>query len=49
MRPTSKMDPLNTSVPSRQSSAFRALLTLLVVSVSLAGCGGGSMADLKAI
>ena len=47
MRPTSKMDPLNTAVPSRQSSAFRALLTLLFMSVSLAGCGGGSMADLK--
>jgi type IV pilus assembly protein PilP len=47
MRPLPELDPVNASVWSRRSSAFRALLTMLFVSVPLAGCGGGSMADLR--
>ena len=47
MRPLSKLDPFNDAEPSRQSGALRALVTVLAVSVLVAGCGGGSMADLK--
>jgi type IV pilus assembly protein PilP len=47
MRAISKLAPVNASVPSRQSSAIRALVTMLVACVALAGCGGGSMADLR--
>jgi type IV pilus assembly protein PilP len=35
------------SLPTRGSAIARALVTLLIVCVPLAGCGGGSMADLR--
>ncbi len=47
MRPLSTSDPVCSSVLSRQSTVFRALATILIVCVPLAGCGGGSMADLR--
>ena len=47
MRPLSTLDPAGNSESSRRSNAFRALVTLLVVCVPLASCGGGSMADLR--
>ena len=47
MRPLSKLDSVNNTGPSRRSGALRSLATMLAVSVLVAGCGGGSMADLK--
>ena len=47
MRPMSKLDPVDNAEPSRRSGAFRSLTSVLAVSVLVAGCGGGSMADLK--
>ncbi len=47
MRPLSTLDPVSTSVLRKQSTVFRALATILIVCVPLAGCGGGSMADLR--
>ena len=47
MRPQFAMEPVNTSVPMRRNGVFRTIVTLLVVCVPLAGCGGGSMADLR--
>jgi len=47
MRPLSTLDPVSTSVLRKQSTVFRALATILIVCVALAGCGGGSMADLR--
>lgn len=47
MQRLSKFGPVNNSEPSRQSGALRTLATMLTVSVLVAGCGGGSMADLK--
>ena len=47
MRPPSTSNPVSASVLSRQSGVFRAILTVLIVSVSLTGCGGGSTADLR--
>ena len=47
MRPQFTMEPVNTSVPMRRNGVFRTIVTLLVVCVPLAGCGGGSMADLR--
>ncbi len=47
MRPLSTSDPVSSSVLGRRSTVFRALATILIVCVPLAGCGGGSMADLR--
>jgi type IV pilus assembly protein PilP len=47
MRPLSTSDPVSSSVLGRQSTVLRALATILIVCVPLAGCGGGSMADLR--
>ena len=47
MRAMPKLAPVSTSVASRQCSAIRALVTMLVVCLALAGCGGGSMSDLR--
>lgn len=47
MRPLSTSDSFDISVLSTRSSAIRALMALLVVCVPLAGCGGGSDADLR--
>lgn len=46
MRPLSTLDPVNTAAPSGRSSALRGFASALMVSVLVAGCGGGSMADL---
>ena len=43
----SSVDPDKARVPARRGTIARALVTLLVVCVPLAGCGGGSMADLR--
>ncbi len=47
MRPMSTSEPVSSTVLSRQGGVFRALVAMLVVCVPLAGCGGGSMADLR--
>ena len=47
MRPPSTWNLVGTSVLSRQRGVFRAILSVLFVSTSLAGCGGGSTADLR--
>jgi type IV pilus assembly protein PilP len=47
MRPLSTLDPVSTSVLRKPSTVLRALATILIVCVPLAGCGGGSMADLR--
>ena len=47
MRPQFLFDPVSVSVPMRPSNVFRAMVTALVVCVPLAGCGGGSDADLR--
>ena len=47
MRPLSTSGPVSSSVLSRQGGIFRAFVTILVVCVPLAGCGSGSMADLR--
>jgi len=47
MRPLSTPDPVSPTVPGRRSSAMRAILTVLGVSVLVAACGGGSTADLR--
>jgi type IV pilus assembly protein PilP len=47
MRPLSTLNPVGASVLSRQSGVFRAVLSVLIVGVSLTGCGGGSTADLR--
>jgi type IV pilus assembly protein PilP len=48
MRPLSITDSFSTFVVSARSGALRALVVTLAMSVSLAGCGGGSDADLRA-
>jgi type IV pilus assembly protein PilP len=45
--PEASFDRASVSVPTRRSGFARALATLLIVCVPLAGCGGGSMADLR--
>lgn len=47
MRPLSPSDSFDISVLSTRSSTTRVLMALLVVCVPLAGCGGGSDADLR--
>ena len=47
MRPLSSSDPVSSTVFGRRGGGFRVLVTMLVVCVPLAGCGGGSMADLR--
>ena len=47
MRPLSTPDSVSPTVVGRQSDAMRAILMVLVVSVSVAACGGGSTADLR--
>jgi type IV pilus assembly protein PilP len=47
MRLLSTLDPVSTSVLRKPSTVLRALATILIVCVPLAGCGGGSMADLR--
>jgi type IV pilus assembly protein PilP len=47
MRAMPKSALVNGSVPSRQSSAIRAIAIMLAVCLPLAGCGGGSMVDLR--
>ena len=47
MRSLSTSGSFGFSVLSRPGTVFRALATMLVVCVPLAGCGGGSMADLR--
>ena len=47
MRPLSTPDTVSPTLPGRSSSAIRAVLAVLVVSVSVAACGGGSTADLR--
>lgn len=47
MRPLSTLDPVSASVLRKPSTVLRALATILIVCVPLAGCGGGSMADLR--
>ena len=47
MRVMSIEDPADVSVHSARKGALRALLAVLAVCVPLAGCGGGSMADLR--
>jgi type IV pilus assembly protein PilP len=48
MRLLSTQDPVCTPVPSGRRGALRAFAAALVVCVPLAGCGGGSDADLRA-
>lgn len=43
----SSLEMSGTRAPLRSGGVVRALATLLVVCVPLAGCGGGSMADLR--
>ena len=47
MRPLPTSDPVSLFVLSKRGAVFRALAAILVVCVPLAGCGGGSMADLR--
>lgn len=48
MRLLSTSQRMSTSVRSGRGGAFRALMVMLAVCVPLAGCGGGSDADLRA-
>ena len=47
MRPLSTSDPFSIAVRNAGSGFVRALLIPLIISVPLAGCGGGSDADLR--
>jgi type IV pilus assembly protein PilP len=47
MRPLPTLDPVSPTVPGTRSSAMRAIFTVLVVSMLVAACGGGSTADLR--
>lgn len=47
MRPMSTQDLVGVVSRSRHSGALRAFIVVLAVCVPLAGCGGGSMADLR--
>ena len=47
MRPLSPSDPTSIAVRCSRSNTWRALAALLVVCAPLAGCGGGSDADLR--
>ena len=47
MRPMFTSGPVSFRARRGRSGAIRALLTALAVCVPLAGCGGGSMADLR--
>lgn len=47
MRPWSSLDAASVLAPTHRSNITRTVLAALVLCVPLAGCGGGSMADLR--
>jgi len=47
MRPATPPQTVGVSAPMRERSVARALAAILAVCIPLAGCGGGSMADLR--